>query len=352
MSRIRVAVAVAVALLGLAAPGARAHGDSRFEGDCGFTSVHQEDLSAPDEWTGYVAAHVVLYSERHGTPVSADVSCVLSVDGVEQQRFSASGTGVVAFADAIRYTAGEYSWITMCIVVDYTSDETPTQEDCGYGDPMFPPQWVIDLIDYVFDIVNEAIIGHVDPAVCAALPALGPGVPGLVEIDATGDVRLFGEPFWDCPPYDDFPPPEPGPRPVLGVEGPTGVGYATDNAGVLTLLSGETTQVSILPPPTATLSAVSATCLYVVDRASGTVAVAGTARAAGADSAYVTCELLDAATGEVVYEGGATGAAGQAFLHDTVPAPATALTVCTTGGGTWGAREVTVGRHCRSAAAT
>jgi hypothetical protein len=49
------------------------------------------------------------------------------------------------------------------------------------------------------------------PLVCPILRSLAPGsVPGVVEIDSTGDVTIDGVPFWDCPPYGDLG--EGGPR--------------------------------------------------------------------------------------------------------------------------------------------
>ena len=40
-----------------------------------------------------------------------------------------------------------------------------------------------------------------DPLLCPVLASLSPGVPGVVDINAEGDVSLAGVPFWDCPPY-------------------------------------------------------------------------------------------------------------------------------------------------------
>jgi hypothetical protein len=42
-----------------------------------------------------------------------------------------------------------------------------------------------------------------DPTTCPILASLSPGVPGVVDIDSTGDVSVLGEWVWDCPPYSD-----------------------------------------------------------------------------------------------------------------------------------------------------
>lgn len=39
------------------------------------------------------------------------------------------------------------------------------------------------------------------PVECAAIAAMTPGIPGVVDIDSEGDVSVAGEPVWDCPPY-------------------------------------------------------------------------------------------------------------------------------------------------------
>jgi hypothetical protein len=40
-----------------------------------------------------------------------------------------------------------------------------------------------------------------DAILCPILASLAPGVPGVLDIDAEGDVAIAGIPFWDCPPY-------------------------------------------------------------------------------------------------------------------------------------------------------
>ena len=47
-----------------------------------------------------------------------------------------------------------------------------------------------------------------------ALTALAQGEYGVFSVNGQGDVFLLGEPFWDCPPFDLFPPP----WPTIGAE--------------------------------------------------------------------------------------------------------------------------------------
>jgi hypothetical protein len=41
-----------------------------------------------------------------------------------------------------------------------------------------------------------------DEVLCPILRTLSPGVPGVVDIDPTGDTYIGGSFIWDCPPYE------------------------------------------------------------------------------------------------------------------------------------------------------
>lgn len=58
-----------------------------------------------------------------------------------------------------------------------------------------------DLVGPVFDLVDDVLVEYGDPVICEVFRRLAPGVPGVVDIDAEGDVALQGVPFWDCAPY-------------------------------------------------------------------------------------------------------------------------------------------------------
>ncbi|MDQ1438546.1 MAG: hypothetical protein QOK43_2175 [Acidimicrobiaceae bacterium] len=57
----------------------------------------------------------------------------------------------------------------------------------------------------ISDELLDAVVGGgsiVDPVLCPILGSLSPGVPGVVDIDPTGDTSIAGQPTWDCVPYD------------------------------------------------------------------------------------------------------------------------------------------------------
>jgi hypothetical protein len=64
------------------------------------------------------------------------------------------------------------------------------------------PQPVIDLINMLIDLLNEMVFEQIDPTICPVIGSLAPGVPGVVDITAEGDIYILTEFFWDCPPYE------------------------------------------------------------------------------------------------------------------------------------------------------
>ena len=51
-----------------------------------------------------------------------------------------------------------------------------------------------------------------DQLACPAFAAV-PSVPGVLDVEGDGDIHLAGEPFWDCPPYDEWDARAVAPRP-------------------------------------------------------------------------------------------------------------------------------------------
>jgi hypothetical protein len=327
-------LALAIALLGLPAVPASAHGDSHYRGGCGFDTVSPQVVD-PDRYTGVAYARVVVYSRGHGNVVTATVSCVLKVNGVvvPDATVSGSGAGVVAFAGRVEFTAHDTDTVNLCDVVDYTSDETPTETVCAHTtQAQMPPQDVIDTLDLTFRALNAVLWAAqppVDPLVCPVIAALAPGVGPLTVRD--GDLYLGSEWLWDCPPYD-----------VSGGGGPpppltTGGGWNDGTTGSLTLTA--------LGGPGSVTSA----CSFRLD--GGTVTVTGATGATGAtqpDAATLRCTLVDADTGTTLYDGTANATRGVVTLGDTRTVTAAALTVCTEGSATWGTQVVSTGRHCRA----
>lgn len=58
-----------------------------------------------------------------------------------------------------------------------------------------------DYATAVVDWLNARVFAPLDGTLCPRLAALAPGVPGVVDIDPTGDTSVAGSVLWDCPPY-------------------------------------------------------------------------------------------------------------------------------------------------------
>ena len=59
------------------------------------------------------------------------------------------------------------------------------------------------MIEALLTTVDPPVIEPVDWWLCPLLVQLSPGVPGVLDVTAEGDIHLAGEFFWDCPPYAD-----------------------------------------------------------------------------------------------------------------------------------------------------
>jgi hypothetical protein len=309
-------VALLAGLLGVAAPAARAGDDSRYLGSCGFDSLSQPTVTGDSyQYTGAVYA-----------------TCTIEVNGVPAwSSYPASGAGAIVLADRADYTAADTDVVRLCTTVDYTSDWTPTATHCpGATNLQMPPQPVIDLIDYVVGLGGWLPWQHVDQLACPAFGALAPGADP-VQVTPEGDVYVYGERQWDCPPYAE--PPRP-PSPLPDTSLPTGGGWNDRDTGLLALTGGE-----------AATGAVTAVCAFRRDPVTGTVTVTGGAVSSPDALVTVRCTLADAATGTPAYDETRTGTAAATL---TGAAGSTGvLTVCTEGTATWGTRTVTTGLYCR-----
>lgn len=180
------AALAALTLCAAVAQPAAAHEPSTYEGGCGFESVTQEYAGGENRFAGIAYAAVAVYSPGHGNPVSATVTCEVTVDGVVQPTatVSGSGTGLVVAAGPIAFAVDWDSQVAMCETVDFTSDATPTVRVCEE-----PPRIVIPPSEYpqVISLLLELFNEHVDPAIC----------------EQTGGDLWVGDVFvWDCPPYE------------------------------------------------------------------------------------------------------------------------------------------------------
>ena len=188
---------VAVLFATVATP-AHAHPDYHYIGGCGFATLRDDSTASPT-WRGEADVYVVATdAEFAPAAVPISVDCVIYVNGANPRTIlSASGVGVAAAARTWSYEAEDTDVVTVCEVVTVGTD--PATWDCGADpDPWFPPEPVVEVIEYVIDTFNETFP---EQEVCDLLAATGPGVPGVVDVTPEGDVYVNGEFFWDCPPY-------------------------------------------------------------------------------------------------------------------------------------------------------
>jgi hypothetical protein len=204
MTRLGTATLAAVLLGGAwAVPPAHAAADSTWDGQCFVNTVSQDPDPDHMRWIGVLGARVLVYSAATpaDNPVSARVTCRVLVNGVTVRQASFDGTVLVAGAGPLDFTAQANDLVQLCTDIDYTSNATPT-EVCAYRDGnQIPPPLVWDAMEGALRPANDTVATYVDPVVCPLLAARAPGVPGVVDIDPTGDTSVAGGLVWDCPPY-------------------------------------------------------------------------------------------------------------------------------------------------------
>jgi hypothetical protein len=168
---------------------------------CSFATLNDTtgQLGGQNTWNGEIDV-LVIATDGVGAPtptVPISVDCEMLINGVSQGVvLHAEGIGIAANAKDFSFTAEETDVVTICDHVnvggtDYTNcaDATTTE--------LIPQP------------VQDALL-MLDPAICMVLMELYnagvTGVPGVVEMEPEGDIFVLGEPQWDCPPYDHFPP--------------------------------------------------------------------------------------------------------------------------------------------------
>ena len=209
-------VAAAVVLGSLVTPASAAPNAARYEGGCSF-STNSQHLVTGDAMVGYLAVKTVTTDTYlPPMPVLATVECTIEVNGVVQNstnRLTVSGYGTQNGAQYTTLTAADNDFVRLCISVHYVGvpGAVDTVHECEFGTTLqLPPQWVIDDVDLVFDVVNQASATG-DPVVCPLLAAHA-GTYGPFTVTAQGDVdwtdplSLDGGPYYDCPPYVNGPP--------------------------------------------------------------------------------------------------------------------------------------------------
>jgi hypothetical protein len=197
MARRRVLAIVAAVLLGTLPRPAGAATEPTSRGGCEADVVQRDPGSVPTTgthtYTGVLSTSALLYRNdvSVGGPVSATVTCTLSVNGVAYGVLRVSGTEVVEAVKRVSYVAGDGDDVRTCQTVDFTSDDTPDETRCS-DDPgsVVPPSEIPDLV--------EEVRGYVDGPLCSAVGALAPGLPGVVDVDPGGDATFAGGVHWGC----------------------------------------------------------------------------------------------------------------------------------------------------------
>lgn len=165
----------------------------QYAGGCRLDHFEQETQGG-DQRGGTLHFAIALYDAADVTdnPVSADVHCELTVDGVV---VGATPTEHVTVAGAghaqVVYNAHVDSYVRVCTVVENWSEGSPDIRDCPEPQHFqIPPQEVLDPLNAILD-----------GTVCPAIASLAPGMPGVVDVTPQGDVFVAGDKIWDCPPF-------------------------------------------------------------------------------------------------------------------------------------------------------
>jgi len=214
MKRLLLAVlALGASALAVPAGGAATVHDTR--GGCAFESV---EVTTHGEQRGLMYELSVTTDGGIGTaPIGATVTCWIDVNGIEAPGTrhtygDLNGPGVQAGADPISFTAHPHDFVNECQSVHYADGTTSDPDfDCPAIAPIgFPPQAILDFLNFVERTAQGAVCDDHQAAACALLcPELGmlAGDYGPVTIAPDGDVVVIDDeeldynPVFDCPPY-------------------------------------------------------------------------------------------------------------------------------------------------------
>ena len=163
--------------------------------------------SGTGEWTGYLAGGPVTAG---GAAVS--LRCTIRAGNASHtgpsvaEAAAGPAPGAVAVATLVSYAADPGARQVVCTEATVAGtawywDGAAWTTDPSAGCPV--PVQPEDLLTCVESSWCEPFSW--DGTVCPVTAALyGTVVPGVVEVEEDGDVHVAGEPFWDCPPYDEF----------------------------------------------------------------------------------------------------------------------------------------------------
>ena len=177
---------LAAGLLAAGAPAASAHDNSQVTSAC---VIHQSFNFVVGGFSYYLTGAAATPEAGGGT-----FWCEIRVDGdTVASSVHTHGEHMFASAGPARSWASELDLadLEVCTRIDWDDNHTPLEE-CAPA---------ADVLTTANNFLNETILKPTDVLTCAVLGLLAPGVPGVVDIDPTGDMAVLGIPFWDCPPY-------------------------------------------------------------------------------------------------------------------------------------------------------
>jgi hypothetical protein len=179
---------------------------------CGFaTATDGTDPDAPETF------HGVLYGGPLRAAGSAvTITCSVAVnaprhaDPAVATESSDPGPGVAVLAPRrLSYTAEDWDSVYLCtaatvdgtawywddVAAAWSTDPASWCEDTTDYRTEPPPEWCFETLSCVEPLVDQMV--------CPVFAAV-PSVPGVLDVEYDGDLHVAGEPFWDCPPYDEW----------------------------------------------------------------------------------------------------------------------------------------------------
>ena len=197
-------VALVLGLFAVGSPVAHATPSYHYVGGCGMTVANDttpgSQIGGPTQWNGEADIVAVATNENLGTPAataSIHVVCDLYINwSYAGTLLTASGTGVALAAGPTSFVASPWDVVHICETVDVHGDVHVT---CYLA--TFVPAVPVPVANLVVNVLTV-----LDPTLCLLLGGAAPGLPGTVDVDPNGDVRVLGDTMYDCPPYGSTPP--------------------------------------------------------------------------------------------------------------------------------------------------
>ena len=155
--------------------------------------AYPDRLDNPTRMDDWLAVGVVAHDDA-----AVSIRCYFELNGATLSTTqTVTGDGAAVVVDRLSYYGDTTTGLSLCAKATVAGH--PDAVRCRpFRVIQVPPQEVIDL-------VNDAFVDHVDPLLCDVLADVDEP-PGPVVVDEEGDLYVLGEPMWDCPPYDIWPP--------------------------------------------------------------------------------------------------------------------------------------------------